>query len=1458
MRWKTIKRLGILIVVLGLIDGGGYLLWLFQVGKMARGVIARAAEAEKSNDLATAEQLYREHLAVVRDDPDVMVKLADVLARAEKTPKRQSEAMGLYDEILRRTPANVDVRLKVAKLAVEMGGAYYPIARRHLSNLQRSQPDDGELEFLLGRCYEQEKDAAKAADSYKAAIEHGAREHQLEASRRRAALLRDPLDKAEAADQVIEQMVQSDPNNYRVYLERGRYRSRFGLPGANDDFQKARQQAGNEPEIYLEMAKSAESESRFEAARAILDDGLKVAPKSVALYLALTDIEIRAGRAERAVEVLESGLQVMPNAVELRFRLAMLLAGRGETGKLRVQIEALKQIGFNEMFMLYLASYYYVNNQEFSRAREILVPLQVTVAGSPDLKARVNVLLAECYGQLNEFELQQDAYQRAVSANPQDLLAQLGLISGMIKRGETDRAIEAYRQLMNQAPAYVRFPLAQLLIERNRQRPESQRDWSEAERLIADAAKAAPGSVEPVILQARLLLERGQNQNALDLLAKSRLRFSKNPELWKIWAVEAAELGQQRKFDEALGLLDQAQQQLGDRVELRLARARLWVTKGGPQVVTVLNDLAKNLQPFSRKSRRELLTALANELNRQQDLPGATRLWSQLAEQEPDELEPQLQLLELAFQSGDKAAIEKIIKAIERIDGLHGRYYQARYLIWQAQHTGDAGAQQILRTDARALLNELKSRRQDWSLIPLAQAQLEEQELTQDGLTEDQKRTKLEALINNYLRAIDLGYRNLAVIRRTVQLLVAAGRSNEVLQLYNRSPVANQLAASDLGRWAAQIAVANRDYQQAEEISRAAVAARPNDFQERMWLIRILLDSGRHAEAEAELQRAISGSPSDPNPRLALIQVLILTKQTAKAEQAVRDAEEKLTHAPLELARCCELMGRAYEGENADEQEKEKVRQWYREAQQWYAKAQDAQPKGSDDFSIARRLTEFFLRTNQIAEAEKQLRQLSAIPRPAASTTAAGTVAWARRSLALTYISGSDYEKIRQALALFELENRQGGTAGDPDDLRVLARVLDAQRTPEHRTRALEILRSLVNRNLATADDRLVLARLEEVVGDWHKAREQFRELIQQAESARDLETLNRRPIYLIQFAEAILRNHRPGEDQDLAEIQELITKLKQIQPDMLGTFVLEVELDRARNRLDDAKALIQSYADRFDRLPRVFQTTLPRLAEGIKQFDLAENLYRRLASAPANGQSQSPQNQSPLPLAQFLGRRDRVKEALDICESLWRNPRNLDPAAVAAIQILFPANGAAPDPVQLGRVVGWLEDGLVKNPQSTTLLIGLANLKERQGNYQKAQELYRSAIGQNDRDGVASNNLAWLMAFNNEGQSSDALKLVNDAIRIKGPIPDYLDTRGVVYLTAGDGQHAIADLKAAVAIDPSAAKLFHLAQAYLKVNDRDKAKQSLAAAKTKGLPIGLHPLEQTAYDRVIHQIEAP
>jgi tetratricopeptide (TPR) repeat protein len=639
--------------------------------------------------------------------------------------------------------------------------------------------------------------------------------------------------------------------------------------------------------------------------------------------------------------------------------------------------------------------------------------------------------------------MQQEAFTRALIANPQDVVAKQGLIDHMVSQGEIEGAIREYRTLIKRAP-HVGLPLARLLLVRNRQRPEPQRDWSEVEHLIDDAEKAFPESVEPLLLRADLHMAEGKPETARDELEKARSRFPKNVQ---VWCAQAQLLTIQKQFDNSRNVLDQAQKQLGDHVELRLQRARLSMTKRGPQVVDDLNRLSQNLESFSKDDCRKLLTGLAREFLQLQDPQGAGRLFSRLAEQEPNDLELRLNLLDLAFQSSNSEEIDKYIKQIAQIEGSEGlmsHYCQVRYLIWQAERAVDKEPQVALqlRTKARVLLNELASRRANWSVIPFLLAQLDQQELRQGGLTDSQVQAKEESIIRSYRRAIELGQRSPAIVRDAVRLLFKNKRGGEALDLLNSIPIELQLTG-DLRRQASKFAIESLDFERAEEIARKNVAVNPGDFQERLWLVSILLKTGRQADAEVEIRRAVDLSKTDPDRWITLVQFLVFTKQPEKAAKAIEDAEATLpqAQAPLALAQCCALMGGLTSGDE------DATKAWYARAKGWFETAQAAHP---DDLSIARRLTDFFLRTKQMAEVEAQL---DAILKRGANAQNTETVAWARRTLARTLASSNDQQQVRRALAVMESTGPTitGGQAAkgseDPEDLRVLAQVLAAQNT---------------------------------------------------------------------------------------------------------------------------------------------------------------------------------------------------------------------------------------------------------------------------------------------------------------------------------------------------------------------------------------------------------------------------
>ena len=332
MRATNWKRWGILVAGLGVIIGSGALAQRYQVSKLARSVVEQADAAAAKGDFQAAEKLYEQHLMVVQDDVEVQIKYADTLTKYAPSITRQATALGFYGDVLRRFPGRDDVRRKQMELKFAIGRIHDEGAEADLKILLKDPANqtDGNLLFLMGRCYESAKNDKQAHDYYQAAIKYNATK-KIDAYQLLATMLRDParLNDPKAGDEVIEQLVASFPNDYLAYVARGRYRLRFKLAGTKADFERRVTLASDKPEIYLELVKYAESDGREGEAKQILETGLSKLPTAPELYIALADLEQRSGHPDEALDVLDRGLKSVAEKTTIRWLLANSLAMRG-------------------------------------------------------------------------------------------------------------------------------------------------------------------------------------------------------------------------------------------------------------------------------------------------------------------------------------------------------------------------------------------------------------------------------------------------------------------------------------------------------------------------------------------------------------------------------------------------------------------------------------------------------------------------------------------------------------------------------------------------------------------------------------------------------------------------------------------------------------------------------------------------------------------------------------------------------------------------------------------------------------------------------------------------------------------------------------------------------------------------------------------------------------------------
>jgi len=220
--------------------------------------------------------------------------------------------------------------------------------------------------------------------------------------------------------------------------------------------------------------------------------------------------------------------------------------------------------------------------------------------------------------------------------------------------------------------------------------------------------------------------------------------------------------------------------------------------------------------------------------------------------------------------------------------------------------------------------------------------------------------------------------------------------------------------------------------------------------------------------------------------------------------------------------------------------------------------------------------------------------------------------------------------------------------------------------------------------------------------------------------------------------------------------------------------------------------------------------------------------------------------------LAGFLARQGRLDESLDAAQKAL--PGASLPAVFDTLSALVAARGATPE--QTARVEKLLLDALAKYDRPVPLLLTLADLRVRQERFADVEAVYREVLKRDGQNLAALNNLAELLALQ-DSHNTEALKLIDDAVRLSGPIPTMLDTRATVYLRQGKPQQALADLKQVIAEEPRANRYFHLALAYYQSGQKKAAADAMKQAESMKLSAEqLHPLERPLYERLAAELK--
>ncbi len=1409
----NVKFFAMMVGVTSLLAISVHFLHGFQVRRNARSLLDQARQVEEKGQLYQASELLGTYLIYYPDDAAVLAQYGKLLDETSAgNPRRRPRALQVLNKALRLNPeADTDLRRRAVAIAMDLG--LFSDAKDHLDILLTATPNHAEWERLRGQCQEAEGEFLEAKKDYENSILHDP--SQSEAYLSLALLLRRRFDNVAEADRRMEELVRKNPQSFKAFLGQVSYftefkdRERVALAIA-----KSRAIAPENEDVImaaagLKLADPRPAKPDLEEARSLLKRGLELYPQNPRLYLLLSQVEEQSSRRPQAIAVLRQGLEALPDNPNLVWTLAGMLISNGE--KAKEQIELLGQLGFSPSQLEYLQARIHIHDEKWMEAIGILEKIRLGLAKQPSLALQANLLLGQAYSKVGDVEQQYESCRRASEIDSNQVSAFQGMGSALVTLGRIDEALELYRKILPLAPG-VLIDEARLTIIKNLRLPPHRRNWNDVDQALAACSRLKPVPADLPVLRAQSLAARGDFAKAREVLNVSLLN---DPSQVEVWTALADLIDDNEKSKEALTILDKAQAKLGDKVEFRLARAAYWAKRPGATAHQALAQLEVGWDQakFSSEEEANLLRGLARSYAQVDALKEVGRIWRRLADFRPWDLGIQLILFDLALQNGDEKEMSSIVqklKNLEKSEGTLWQYAQASQLIWrEEQKAKDKKAiDNASLLEARLLLAKAANQRPNWGRIACREGQI------------DVLQGNRASAIKNYIKAIDLGVRNPSLIQKTVQLLNEEERFLETFEIVQR-----------MQRFGGHF-LEDHDFVQALKLARKAASDESKDFRDHLWLGQVLSAVIRSEktdaaekndliqEAEKAFRQAADLSQEAPDAWVALVSFLVQIGQPKKAENTLREMENKLSRekAALTLAFCHEIVG----------------------AQ---AKAQELYQVAAkkNDVATLRVVAGYYLRNARIKEAEEFLVKIIENKNGSPQDSA-----WAKRILSIVLASQRDYQSSQKALAQLSLLDEQNDPGAFQDesaeDLRTKAIVLAAQPVSHQRRRAISILERLIERQ-PTSDDQFLLAQLYEGTGDWPKAKQRFAGLL-----AADSD----KPQYLASYALALLRH------QELDECQSLLGKLEQL-PEAVDPLVLteiKARLLAGQHKPGEAVAQVRNYVAAKGVKPDDLAVRLELGAMLLDTLNQASPIDKGLAveAEIMYRECVSRRPEKALSMASFLGRQGRLNDALDWCD---RARTTCAPVQVAQVAIAVLHQGPA-NSAQYERVDQWLKEAMARDPKSILpFMVFQGDLCLLQGNYDEAITTYRKVLAQDNRNAIALNNLAWILALN-QGKGGEALDLAQQAVQVTGPIPSVLDTRGIIYLTMGQTELALKDLESAVTEKPSPINCFHLARAFLVAKNSDRAKQAYRRAKDMGFhPDRLDPLERPEYPKLRAELEA-
>jgi tetratricopeptide (TPR) repeat protein len=281
--------------------------------------LGRALAAKGDLDAARPEFLT----AVQKNPGFIEPRLA--LAEMGQLKGDYQTTLRYANEILAINPNLTRVRVLRAVSLINTGDSAG--GRRELTNLERANPQDKELQLQLGVLELHEKNFKAAEEYFRKLSAAGADDVRPLSGLTQTLAAEGQLDKAVA---LLQEEAKKAPHNNQVHYLYGITAAMAGrYDVAVEEFQHLVTASPQSPQLYLALGNAYRLKGDYPDALSTLEKGAGLAPKDPAPMVAEAEVLTGAGRKQEALDKYRAALRLVPDNATLLNNVAYLLADTG-------------------------------------------------------------------------------------------------------------------------------------------------------------------------------------------------------------------------------------------------------------------------------------------------------------------------------------------------------------------------------------------------------------------------------------------------------------------------------------------------------------------------------------------------------------------------------------------------------------------------------------------------------------------------------------------------------------------------------------------------------------------------------------------------------------------------------------------------------------------------------------------------------------------------------------------------------------------------------------------------------------------------------------------------------------------------------------------------------------------------------------------------------------------------